>query len=78
MRLQKNNLQSKLELADLMFKNEQYLDAAKYYMDIKIYKSVKECFEFAISKSETNKEHEARIAYAEVLVKLQLYEKAKE
>ena len=47
-------------------------------MDIKIYKSVKECFELAISKSETNKEHEARIAYADVLVKLQLYEKAKE
>ena len=35
-----------------MLKNGEYLDAAQYYLDIDIYKKVKECFKLAISKSE--------------------------
>ena len=67
MLLQEDKSQSILELADLMFRNEQYIEASKYYLELKVYKRVKECFELAIPKSETNKEYQTRIAYAKVL-----------
>ena len=67
-----------MELADLMFKNKQYRGASEYYLEIKVYKRVMECYELEISTAEANKEHEVREAYAEVLEGIQLYEKAKE